>query len=79
MFLKSFIIIKNLLNTYVGLEPPHFVDHDKITMYIGLIASQIESLILIFWHVRNFPYLIFVISFTQTGFSKTKFYTKKND
>ena len=25
------------------------------------------------------PYLIFVISFTQTGFSKTKFYTKKND
>ena len=25
------------------------------------------------------PYLIFVISFTQTGFSKTKFYTQKND
>ena len=24
-------------------------------------------------------YLIFVISFTQTGFSKTKFYTQKND
>ena len=25
------------------------------------------------------PYLIFVISFTQTGFLKTKFYTQKND
>ena len=24
-------------------------------------------------------YLLFVISFTQTGFSKTKFYTPKND
>ena len=24
-------------------------------------------------------YLIFVISFTQTGFSKTKFYTQKNN
>ena len=25
------------------------------------------------------PHLIFVISFTQTGFLKTKFYTQKND
>ena len=25
------------------------------------------------------PYLIFVISFTLAGFSKTKFYTQKND
>ena len=30
------------------------------------------------WH-NVAPYLIFVISFTQTGFSKTKFYTQKND
>ena len=30
--------------------------------------------------MRNaYPYLIFVISFTQTGFSKIKFYTQKND
>ena len=29
--------------------------------------------------VTGNAYLIFVISFTQTGFSKTKFYTKKNE
>ena len=54
MFLKSFIIIKNLLNAYFGLEPPHFVDHNTKTMYIGLIASHIELLNLIPWHVRYF-------------------------
>ena len=27
----------------------------------------------------SFPYLIFVISFTLAGFSKTKFYIPKND
>ena len=30
-------------------------------------------------HLDSLAYLIFVISFTQTGFSKTKFYTQKND
>ena len=30
-------------------------------------------------HWCSWAYLIFVISFTQTGFSKTKFYTQKND
>ena len=54
MFLKSFIIIKNLLNANLGLKPPQFDNHYTKTMYIGLIASQIESPNLIFWHVRYF-------------------------
>ena len=30
-------------------------------------------------HIPDHPYLIFVISFTLAGFSKTKFYTKKTN
>ena len=30
-------------------------------------------------YMKILAYLIFVISFTQAGFSKTKFYTQKND
>ena len=39
-------------------------------LHLVLVANQ---------HHRTYAYLIFVISFTLAGFSKTKFYTQKND
>ena len=50
-----------------------------ITRWWSCLLGQYRTALVGTWRYCLSSYLIFVISFTQTGFSKTKFYTKKND
>ena len=47
--------------------------------FMGILRLNTLAFASLALNLRKETYLIFVISFTQAGFSKTKFYTQKND